>query len=249
MELHGKVALVTGSSRGIGAAIAKLLASHGAAVGVNYFQSEAAARKVVADIEAAGGKAVALQADVRDASDAEKLVRETEKALGPLEVLVLNAAILFPVKPFVEFPWEAFEAKILGEMGAAFHCCRAAVPGMVTRQSGSIIAISSTLSRYPGEGFCAHSAAKSALDAFVKSLALELGPSGIRVNTVAPGLTLTDATAFQPPEAKEAIANMTPLRRNGLPDDVAGAVLFLASDAARFVTGQYIPVSGGLLMI
>jgi len=115
----------------------------------------------------------------------------------------------------------------------------------VERRKGSVIAISSGLSRHPGEGFVAHSTAKSGLDAFAKSLALELGPHGIRVNVVAPGLTLTDATSFLPQKDKDWMAQATPMKRNGLPEDVAGAVLFLASDEARFVSGAYIPVSGG----
>ncbi len=244
MELKGKVALVTGESRGIGAATVKLLAARGASVGVNYFQSEKAAQDVVAAIGAAGGRALAIKADVREREQVDDMAKEAEKSFGPLNVLVINASIGFPVKPFLEYPWDAFEAKLLGEMKAAFNCCKAVVPGMVARKSGSVIAISSGLSRHPGQGFCAHSSAKSALDAFIKSIALELGQSGVRANVVAPGLTLTDATSFLPAEAKEASARATPLKRNGLPEDIAGAVLFLASDASRFVTGQYIPVSG-----
>ncbi len=114
---------------------------------------------------------------------------------------------------------------------------------------GCTIAISSGLSRVPGRGFCAHSAAESGRDGFAKSLALELGPLGIRVTVVAPGLTLTDATAWQPQVAKEAATRRTPLRRNGQPEDVAAAVLALASDDARFITGTYLPVSGGIQML
>ena len=133
-------------------------------------------------------------------------------------------------------------------MKAAFFCCKAVVPSMVERKNGCIIGISSGLSRVPGEGFCAHSTAKSGLDAFLKSLALELGPKGIRVNVVAPGLTQTDSTAFLSQKEKDASAQMTPLKRIGLPEDVAGAVLFLASGEARFISGTYLPVSGGIHM-
>jgi 3-oxoacyl-[acyl-carrier protein] reductase len=120
---------------------------------------------------------------------------------------------------------------------------------MVERKTGCVIGISSGLSRHPGNGFCAHSTAKSALDSFMKSLAFELGPRGIRVNVVAPGLTDTDATAFQSKEEKEAVARMTPLKQIGLPEDVAGAVLLITSDEARFVSVAYLPVSGGIQMI
>lgn len=247
--MKDRVVLVTGGSRGIGAATAKLLARHGARVAVNYFQSEAAARSIVDELRALDRRALAVKADVRDAAQVRAMVSEMERELGPVDTLVVNAAISFPMRPFVEYDWSDFQAKLDGELGAAFNCCKAVVPGMRARRSGCIVAISSGLSRQPAPGFCAHSTAKSALDAFVKSLALELGPEGIRVNTVAPGLTDTDATAQLPVNHKEAMASMTPLRRNGLPDDVAGAVLMVASSHARFLTGAYVPVSGGALML
>lgn len=248
MHLQGQVALVTGASRGIGAATARLLAAHGAAVGVNYFRSEGAARIVVAGIEAAGGKALAVNADVREPADVEAMARAVSERFGPVDVLVVNAAMSFPMVPFLEVPWEAFEAKLVSELKAAFHCCRAVTPSMIERRTGSIVLVSSGLSRHPGWGFCAHSTAKSALDAFGKSLALELGPHGIRVNVVAPGLTLTDATAGLPQAQKDAMAGQTPLRRNGLAEDVAGAVLFFAGPESGFVSGSYLPVSGGIQM-
>jgi 3-oxoacyl-[acyl-carrier protein] reductase len=249
MLLEDRVALVTGASRGIGAATAKALARHGAAVGVNYWKSEQAAREVVTTIAGGGGKAVAIQGDAREPADLTTLADGTEAALGPVDTLVLNANVSFPITPFVEYRWEDFEAKLMGELGAAFHACKVFVPRMLGRERGCIIAVSSVLSRHPGPGFCAHATAKSGLDALMKSLALELGPSGIRVNVVAPGLTLTDATADQPQKSKDAVARMTPLRRNALAEDVAGAVVMLASDQAGFVTGAYLPVSGGMQML
>jgi 3-oxoacyl-[acyl-carrier protein] reductase len=218
-------------------------------VGVNYFESEAAAREVVSAIAAEGGRAVALQGDARELADLTALADDAEKALGPVDTLVLNAHVSFAITPFVDHRWEDFEAKLTGELGAAFHACKVFVPRMLERQGGCIIAVSSVLSRHPGHGFCAHATAKSGLDALMKSLALELGPAGIRVNVVAPGLTLTDATADQPEKSKQAVARMTPLRRNALAEDVAGAVVMLASDEARFVTGAYLPVSGGIQML
>ena len=192
--MNGKVALVTGASRGIGRATAKLLAAEGAAVAVNWFQSEIAAITLVEEIVNAGGRAKAVRADVRDGEQVRSMVEEVENCLGPVDLLVNNASIGFPVKPFMQFSWDEFEAKLGGELKSMFFCCQAVLPGMIERGTGSIIAISSTLSRHSSPGFIAHSTAKSGLDAFVRSLAEEVGPFGVRVNVVAPGLTLTDAT-------------------------------------------------------
>ncbi len=248
MLLKSQVALVTGASRGIGAATARILARHGAAVAVNYLQSEGAARQVVSEILAGGGTAIAVKGDVREMDQADAMARKVAATLGPVDTLVLNASIPFTVVPFLECKWEDFQLKLVGELSAAFFCCKAVVPSMVARKKGCVIGISSGLSRVPGEGFCAHSTAKSGLDAFLKSLAFELGPKGIRVNVVAPGLTQTDATAWLSRKEKDISAQMTPLKRIGLPEDVAGAVLFLASEEARFISGAYLPVSGGIQM-
>jgi 3-oxoacyl-[acyl-carrier protein] reductase len=243
MSLAGNVALVTGASRGIGAAVAEALAAQGAAVAVNYFGSEAAAQAVVSRIQAAGGEALAVKADARDRVQMEIMAATVKAQLGPIGILVLNASIGFPMAGFLEYPWEAFEAKLLGELGAAFHGCRAVVPQMLERKGGAILAISSGLARDPGWGFCAHSAAKAGLEGFVRALAFELGPMGIRVNAVAPGLTLTDATAHIPDKHKTAAAAQAPLRRNGRAEDVAQAVVGLLQ--ADFVTGATLPVNGG----
>ena len=249
MMLKDRVALVTGASRGIGAATAKLLAAHGAAVAVNYLQNEQAAKAVVDAITNSGGRALAVGADVREQSQVEAMVARVSEELGFIDTLVNNASIQFPVVPFMEYPWEAFHDKLVGELGAAFFCCRAVAPAMIEHGRGCIIAVSSGLSRHPGHGFCAHSTAKSGLDAFVRALALELGPHGIRVNTVSPGLTITDATAFLPQEAKDASARTTPLGRNAQPEDIAGVILAMAADDTGFMTGAYLPVSGGNLML
>jgi len=247
--MKDRVVVVTGASRGIGAATSRLLARHGAAVAVNWFQSEQAALAIVEQIRAGGGKAVPIRADARDPAQCRALVEEATRALGPVDTLVVNASIGFPVRPFVDYEWADFQAKLTGELGAAFHGCKAVVPSMIERRRGCIVFISSGLSRRSGPGFCAHSAAKAGLDAFSRSLALELGPHGIRVNVVAPGLTETDATAHQPAAMKEAMARQTPLGRIGQPEDVAGAVLGVVIDEARFLTGLYVPVTGGSMMI
>jgi len=246
--LHGKVAIVTGASRGIGASTAKLLGANGARVVVNYVSARAAGEAVVAEIVANGGEAVLAQADVTRDEDVRRLVEEADRAFGPVDILVNNAAITFPMRLFVDFPWEEFERKLLGELKASFGTCRAVAPAMIARGSGCIVNVSSGLSKVAAPGFVAHCTAKAALDAFSRSLALELGPHGIRVNVVAPGLILTDATAGQPDEMKQAIKGQTPLGRLGLADDVAGAVLFYCTDWARFVTGTSLPVNGGMQM-
>jgi 3-oxoacyl-[acyl-carrier protein] reductase len=246
--LREKVAVVTGSSRGIGAAIARSLAAHGARVAVNYLADRQRGEEVVADIAAGGGRAILVRADVTVAEETRELVRTAERELGPVDILVNNANMRFAVAPFADYRWEDFERKLTSELRASFFACQAVIPGMIARRAGCIVNVSSGLSRVPGPGFVAHTSAKSALDGFSKALALELGPHGIRVNVVAPGLTLTDATAHQPPAMQEAIAARTPLRRIAAPDDVADAVLFFCTDWSRFVTGAYLPVSGGAHM-
>jgi 3-oxoacyl-[acyl-carrier protein] reductase len=247
--LANRVILVTGASRGIGAATARLLAAHGAAVGVDYLRSAAAAERVVAEILAAGGRALAVRADVRVEAEVRAMVAEVERAFGPIDTLVSNAAIEFAVKPFVEYRWEEFEAKLVDELKAAFLCSQAVIPGMISRRRGCLIFVSSGLARVPGQGMSAHSTAKAGLDSFVKSLALELGQHGVRCNVVAPGLTETDATAWMAAPVKEAAAKHNPMRRIAQPEDVAGAVLAIALEEMRFVTGTWLPVCGGAQML
>jgi NAD(P)-dependent dehydrogenase (short-subunit alcohol dehydrogenase family) len=247
--LHDRVALVTGASRGIGLATALLLAEHGARVAINYRDSEAQAQRVKELIEAEGGTAEVFGADVTHAADVANLVRAVHRRFERIDVLVANAHMHFRQRTFAEYEWSDLERKVSDELKAIFYPCQAVAPEMLRRKNGSIVAISSSLSKRSSEGFLAQSTAKAAVDAFVRALASELGPGGVRVNTVAPGLTLTDAAFPMPPSDKSSIANKCPLRRNGLPEDMAGAVLFLASDLSRFMTGTYVPVDGGLTML
>jgi 3-oxoacyl-[acyl-carrier protein] reductase len=203
----------------------------------------------VDEITSSGGKALPVKADVRDHQQVEAMVQQVVEAFGSIDTLVANANAAFFASSFIDTPWEDFEAKLLGELKGTFFPCKAVVPSMIEQKRGCIVVVSSGASRTPSEGLSAHSTAKSGLDAFVKSLALELGPYGIRANIVSPGLTLTDATQWLPQEQKDASAQQVPLRRNGLPEDIASAILLLASEQANFITGAYLPVSGGVQML
>ena len=249
IALKDKVALITGASRGIGAASAKALAQHGATVVINYIKSKDKAEELLDEIKKSGGNAITFQADVREQSAVEAMVDSALKEFGKIDILVNNANINFPIKPFIELSWNEIEAKIMGEMKALYNCSRAVLKDMLNKKSGKLIFVSSSLSRFPGYGFSAHAAAKSAMDSIAKVMAMELGPMGITINVVGPGLTLTDATAGQPKEVHEQVAAITPLRRLGMPDDIAGVILFLASSLSDYLNGEYIPVTGGNFMI
>jgi len=244
--LENRIALVTGASRGIGAATARMLAKHGAAVAVNYRNSAAEAEQVVADITRAGGHAMAVQADVCLEGDVERMVKIVGEQLGPVDTLVLNAYIGVPMLPLIQASWEQVEAKVTGELKAAFYAVKALAPEMLERKRGCIIAISSNVAQHPVAYMGAYSVAKSALEALMRALALELGPAGIRVNTVAAGLTMTGDGAQTPDQVKQMVADMTPLGRYAQPEDIAGAVLMLAQDEAGFATGNVLTVDGGL---
>lgn len=245
MLLKNRTALITGSSRGIGAATAKLFAEQGANVTINYNNSKDAAKKLVNEIKSGGGNAIAVKADVTDFAEVENLVNITTENFGAIDTLVINAGMNFKYAPFLEQEWEDIERKVLGEVKSFFNPCKLIIPSMIENHKGCIISISSGLSKRPGRGFAAHSAAKAALNMLTSSLAIELAQYGIRVNTVAPGLTLTDATAWHPEETKKKMAAMNPMKRLGQPEDLAGAALLLASNYAKYINGGYLPVDGG----
>ena len=216
---------------------------------VNYINSKDKAEAVLDEIKSSGGRGMVCQADVRDRGAVDTMVEAAVKEFGQIDILVNNANINFPIKPFIELTWDEMEAKIMGEMKALYNCSQAVLKDMLGRKCGKLILISSSLSRFPGYGFAAHAAAKSAMDSMAKVMAAELGPAGITVNVIGPGLTLTDATAGQPKEMHEQVAAITPLRRLGLPEDIAGAVVFLASSLSDYLSGEYLPVTGGSFMI
>lgn len=213
---------------------------------MNYYSSETAAQEVVKSITDHGGRAIAVKANVRDPQQVNEMVQQVTETLGDIDTLVINANANFPIAPFVDYQWSDFEAKLLGELQGAFLPCKAVVPSMLEQQQGCIIAVSSGLSRHPGQGFIAHSTAKSGLDAFIKSLALELGSHGTRANVVSRGLTLTDATSRLPDAHKKASAQAVPLKRNGLPEDVSGGrSLWLPTDNLCFIRTNAV-MEGGL---
>ncbi|MGE5480495.1 MAG: SDR family NAD(P)-dependent oxidoreductase [Chloroflexota bacterium] len=249
MLLKGKVALITGASRGIGAATAILFAREGARVAINYVHSKEAAEHVAQIIRDNGGEAEPFCADVTKQEEVDKMVAEVSEKFGSPDLLVVNAGLHFKVGPFYEFTWEDFDHKYVGEMKAAFFITRAIIPSMLQKGAGSIVFVSSGLSKRPGEGMIIHSASKAALNAFSRSLAIEYGEKGIRINTVAPGLTDTDATNWLPEERKKIMSKLTPLKRIAQPEDIAGAILMLSSDHAGFITGGYLPVDGGITML
>jgi 3-oxoacyl-[acyl-carrier protein] reductase len=247
--LQAQVVLITGASRGIGAATARLFASHGAVVGVNYYRSEQEALQIVKEIEAIGGKALAVQASVDDPEQVAGMVNRVETELGPIETLVMNAAPTkrFTFAPFIDFEWDIFQEMVLGELTGIYFPAQAVTPLMIERQHGSMIAVSSPLSRMGWPGTLAHAAAKAGVDSMVRTLAVELGPHGIRVNTVAPAAVSTDSNPMSE-EAKQMNISLTPLGRVAQPEDVAGAIYLLALDEARFITGNYTSATGGLQM-
>ncbi len=239
------VALVTGASRGIGAAIAETLAMQGFDVAVGYGSDADGAARTAAAVSALGRRAVALKADVSDDVEAAELVAAAETELGPLDAVILNAGITRDGL-FVRMSVEDWRAVIDTNLTGAFYVSRAAVRGMLRRRSGSIVAVSSIVGLTGNAGQANYAAAKAGMIGMVKSLAKEVGGRGIRVNAVAPGYVTTDMTADLSDEQRDQILASTPLGRLGTPADVADAVAFLCSDAATFVTGSVIRVDGGL---
>jgi 3-oxoacyl-[acyl-carrier protein] reductase len=254
MNFSGKVVLVTGASRGIGAAIARAFAAEQATVAVNYLRNGEAANEVVQACRLAGGDAFALQADVTQPAEVAQLVQRVLDEAGRIDVLVNNAFRPYVFDPeqrktFGELTWTDYEAQFAGSVGAAYNLCRAVLPHFRQRAQGSIVNIVSNLVENPVVPYHDYTTAKSALVGFSRNLASELGPLGVRVNCVAPGLVYpTEGSGGTRAQFREQLMAATPLRRLARPEDVAGPVLFLSSPWSGFVTGQVLLVDGGLVM-
>ncbi|NOZ27830.1 MAG: 3-oxoacyl-[acyl-carrier-protein] reductase [Chloroflexi bacterium] len=247
MRLSGKVAVVTGSSRGIGAAIARRLAAEGAKVVLNCHASAEAAESVAQEIRQNGGEATVVVADVSRFEEAQRLIKQAVDTYGRVDILVNNAGttrdtLLMMMK---EADWDRV---IDTNLKSVFNCCKAVARGMVRQRSGRIINITSVVGLVGQAGQTNYAASKAGIIGFSKSLARELGSRGITVNCVAPGYIPTALTEVLPDELKQAILDQTPLKRMGQPEEVAAAVAFLASEDAAFITGHVLSVDGGLAM-
>jgi 3-oxoacyl-[acyl-carrier protein] reductase len=246
-DLTGKVALVTGGSRGIGRAAALALGKQGAQVVINYVSNEAAAREVAEQIQAAGGKAEIVQFDVGSTDGAEKAVAEVAKRLGRLDVLVCSAGISIDGL-LLRLKDEDFDKILSVNLKGAVACARAATKVMMRARTGRVIFLSSVVGEMGNAGQTAYSASKAALLGVTKSMARELASRFITVNAITPGFIDTDMTGALTEDQKTSINQNIPLGRTGKPEEVAAAVVYLASDEAGYITGHALRVNGGMYM-
>lgn len=247
MLLEGKVALVTGASRGIGKAIALLLAENGADVAVNFAGSTAAAEAVAAEIEKMGRKAILVQGDVSKTEVCAEMVDKVVKELGHIDILVNNAGITRDTL-LLRMKEEDWDAVLNTNLKGVFNCTKAAVKYMAKQRRGAIVNISSVVALMGNAGQANYAAAKAGILGFTRSVAKEMAARGIRVNAVTPGFIKTDMTSVLSEKVVAAMEASIPLARLGEPDDIAKAVLFLVSDNAAYITGQTLHVDGGMVM-
>ncbi|SES75405.1 3-oxoacyl-[acyl-carrier-protein] reductase [Anaerobranca gottschalkii] len=245
MKLKGKVAVVTGASRGIGKAIALKLAKEGASVVVNYNSSEEEAQKVVNAILEIGGKGIAVRGNIADYNESQQLIEKALEEFQKIDILVNNAGITRD-NLLLRMSEEDFDQVVDVNLKGYFNCTKAVIRPMLKNKKGKIINITSVIGITGNVGQSNYAAAKAGVIGFTKSLAKELGGKGINVNAVAPGFIQTDMTDKLPEEIKKKIGENIPLKTFGKPEDVAALVVFLASDDSDYITGQTIGVDGGL---
>ena len=243
--LSGKVILITGASRGIGAAAAKRMAQWGASVVINYHQNRKRALEVLQEVEKEGARGMVIQADVTQKEQVEEMGRAVRERFAGVDVLVNNAYFPFEINPLHQISWEGLEKATRHELAAFYNCTRVFIPGMIEKKKGKIIVVSTRLAQQPLPRMGAYAAAKAALEAMADTMAIELGPLGITVNVVTPALTLTDASDVMPEEFKERVRKSRPLQKHLYPEDVAGTIAFLASDDTDMLTGSHILITGG----
>lgn len=240
--------LITGASRGIGAAAARLFAQEGWDVVLNYNTSRDAAEQLAGELSGLGVQVVPIRADISDPAQAERLVREAEFSLGPLDAIVCNAGVALPQQLLTDTTPEAWRRLMSADLDGMFYVLRAAIPGLVRQKRGAIVTVSSMWGVVGGSCEAPYSAAKAGVIGLTKALAKELGPSNIRVNCVAPGVIATDMNGHLTPEDLAALKEETPLGRIGAPEEAAQAIAFLVSDRASFITGQVLSVDGGMVI-
>ncbi len=246
VSLKGRVALVTGNSTGLGKAIGLALGLAGAKVAVNFAHNQARAEKALAEYKAAGIETVLVQSDVTSEAGVDKLFSETEKALGPVDIIVPNATCEQPLKPIEEYDWAFYQSMIDFFIKSPFLLARRGLPHMKKQKYGRIINITSEVFQRSVAPFSAYVAAKGGQIGWSRSMASEMAPFGITVNMVAPGWIPVERHDTDPQEMKDAYFNLIPMKRWGVPKDVGEAVVYFASEEASFVTGQTLCVNGGM---
>jgi 3-oxoacyl-[acyl-carrier protein] reductase len=247
MALEGKVALVTGASRGIGRAIALTLAKNGADIAINFAGNVTAAEGVASEIKAMGRKAILVQGSVTDTATCQEMVNKVISELGKIDILVNNAGITRDGL-LMRMSSEDWDAVLTTNLKGVFNCTKAVIKPMMKQRSGRIVNMASVVGETGNAGQANYAAAKAGVIGFTKTMAKEIASRGITVNAVAPGFIATDMTKVLPDKVKEAMETGIPLGRAGEPQDVANAVLFFVSDNAAYITGQVLNVDGGMVM-
>jgi acetoacetyl-CoA reductase len=245
-KLTGKIAVVTGGSRGIGAAIATGLGSEGATVVINYNHSEAEAQAIVKEIEDMGSSAIAMQADISDAEATKIFIEKVLEQFGRIDVLVNNAGITRD-KTFKKMSFEEWHKVIDTNLSSVFNTCKIALPSMLEQKYGRIINISSVIGQAGGFGQTNYAAAKAGLIGFSKSLALETARGGVTVNCICPGYIATEMVNAMPENVREAIIAQVPMKKLGAPEEIAKGVIFICE--SEYMTGQSLNLNGGLYLM